>query len=180
MSLNDKTEVRGQAIALLADRVRRTSATVNTCFSAAAMLMLVGIWVLMTAEVLTRYVFGISLLVTWEFSSYFLSWIIFLACPAAAQKAVHVRVTMAEDALPDRLKQVLRCVAYGIGLFAISYLFIAFFKFTVENYERGVVSQTVLKFPIWVLYAVGTLSMAAVVLTVISKILDEIQPQERG
>lgn len=180
MEAENGAKVRGQQLALLTAGVGRASGFINTCFSTAAMILLVGVWVLMSAEVLTRYVFGISLLVTWEFSSYFLSWIVFLACPAAAQNLVHVRVTMAEEALPSRFRPVLRCLAYLIGLSAIAYLFSALFEFTLESFERQIVSQTLLKFPIWVLHAVGSLSMAAVMLTVISKILQEIDPSERG
>ncbi|MCZ4354687.1 TRAP transporter small permease [Roseovarius aestuarii] len=124
-----------------------------------AMICISAIWLLMISEVAIRTFVGVSLLVTWEFSSYLLGWSTFLAAPAAARNMVHVRVSAVTDALPSTFRQLVVAIAYLIAFVAGVFCSWAISKQALEALERGVVTQTIAQLPHWILFSVPALGM---------------------
>ena len=124
-----------------------------------AMICISAIWLLMISEVAIRTFLGVSLLVTWEFSSYLLGWSTFLAAPAAARNMVHVRVSAVTDALPSTFRQMVVTIAYLMAFVAGVFCSWAISQQAFEAFARGVVTQTIAQLPHWILFSVPALGM---------------------
>ena len=136
-----------------------------------AQFLVVGIFVLMFGEVLSRYIFGISLLITWEFSAYFLGWIIFLGAADTAARSKHVRVSLVVEHCGRRTAQGLEILGHVIALLAAALLAWALTSFALDALHRGSVTQTISRFPVSVIYGVSAVGAIAVCGTISVRIV---------
>lgn len=139
------------------ERSGRAFDKISNTMLALAMVSILAIWLMMISEVAVRTFFGISLLVTWEFSAYLLGWSTFLAAPAAARNMVHIRVSVVTEYLPTAAKQIVVVTAYGIACAVGAFCCWAISKHAWDAFERDVVTQTLAQLPQWILYAVPAL-----------------------
>jgi C4-dicarboxylate transporter DctQ subunit len=79
--------------------------------------------VIVTLEVILRYVFGRSMFYSEELSRLAFVWAGFLATSLALRKGVHANVQLAVDLLPGSSKRYARMLAHGTVLFFLLLIF---------------------------------------------------------
>ncbi len=135
-----------------------------------AQLLVVAIFVLMFGEVSSRYLLGVSLLVTWEFSAYFLGWLVFLGAADTAARSKHVRVSLLVEHCGRRTAQAIEIVGHVIALLAAAVVAWALTSFALDAFHRGSVTQTISKVPIFAIYGVSAVGAIAVTVTVLLRV----------
>ena len=140
-------------------------AALRTVLIVAAQGLVVGIFALMFAEVLSRYALGVSLLITWEFSAYFLGWLIFLGAADTASCGKHVRVTLLVEHCGPRLMAAIEVTGYAVALIACGLLAWALVGFAWDAFERETVTQTISEFPVFLIHGVSAVGAIAVCFT---------------
>ncbi len=96
---------------------------INSVTKALTVLFLSVVTVMVAVEVILRYCFGSSLIVTEELSRYLMVWVVFLACSLAVRDRAHISIEVVANAFSGRARAV-----YGL---VAQLLFAAFLTFLV-------------------------------------------------
>jgi len=119
------------------------------CSAGAALSVSLMIFIILLA-ILLRNVFDYSLLVVEELVGYLLSASIFLALGPTFQKGGMIKMTIITDRLKDRSLAVLEAISlslvFCLTIFWMRYVFRAAWRF----YDRGLASNGVWPFPLWI------------------------------
>ncbi|MCE5283786.1 MAG: TRAP transporter small permease [Deltaproteobacteria bacterium] len=83
----------------------------NKTLEVLTVIILVLITAMVSAEVILRYGFGGSLLITEEFTRYALIWMVFLACSLAVAENSHIRVEFAVNLFKGKAKAWVNLIA---------------------------------------------------------------------
>ena len=106
---------------------------------AIAALLLIGLVLLMSYNVIMRYAFGASSLGLEELSWHFYACIFLLGIPYAMRHAAHVRVDVLYDKFPEQRKTLVDIVGTLIFLLPFSLVVVyTGFEFTAAAYNLGV------------------------------------------
>jgi TRAP-type C4-dicarboxylate transport system permease small subunit len=100
----------------LADMTATFTRALVACFSGTMV-------VIVTLEVVLRYVFGSSMFYSEELSRLTFVWAGFLATSLALRKGVHANVQLAVDLLPGTPKRYVTLLAHGVVLFFLLLIF---------------------------------------------------------
>lgn len=157
-----------KAVVGLLDRVTGVIALVSAW---AAMAIMLGITLLILAEVVLRSFFRSSTQILEEFVGYGLGAMIFLGLAQALRAGSLVRV----DIVLGRLGPVWRrwvemalcCVTIGVMLFLIRFLYIS----VERSYLRGTISMTRAATPVWIPEALILLGMGIFTFTLVVYLL---------
>jgi C4-dicarboxylate transporter, DctQ subunit len=125
----------------------------------------------MLAEIVARNVLGISLLFTWEYASYLLAAVIFLAAANAVRVDYHVRVGIVGELLRPGVARAIELAWLLVALALAVFLFRALLFITMESLGRGIVSHTPMRTPLVYPYAVITLGAFAFVLQIVARLV---------
>ncbi|NKJ48527.1 hypothetical protein CIC12_17635 [Burkholderia sp. SG-MS1] len=138
-------------------------------------LVVVGLIVMIAAEVFVRSVFGWSLQVTDELGGYALIVIAFVSLPSCqAQGAFHHVHFL--DARLGRLPQAcLRCFFSVVSFGAIAVLCWQFALFTLTSWRSGDVAATTLLTPLWIPRAVMCVGTACLCVSLLRTIFHDWQ-----
>ncbi len=126
-------------------------------------LSLLGILVLITAELISRNLFGYSLHFSWDLAGYLMGACFLLASASAMKGGSHVRVTALVEALPRAVGRLLDLFACLVGLAICCYLAWALIEMAWQSGQRGSTAATSFRVPL--VYPQGALALGAVILT---------------
>ena len=112
-----------------------------------------SIVVIYSYEVISRYVFDSPTRWASDFVSFLLLITVFLVMPWLTRAGGHVAVTVLNDQLPERGRQVMLRGGYLVGAAACLCLGYIVFLETWRLYERGTGTLTTVSIPKWLLFA---------------------------
>ena len=127
-----------------------------------AVLLVVGIVVLIIAEVVCRTVFNISLSFAWEYSSYFLGTAIFLGAAFTLRTGGQVRVAFLITSRNPHVARTSEFLATIFGVGITCYMAYAMILFAWQTFVSGSTSFTVVAVPL--IYPTSGLAVGATLL----------------
>lgn len=163
MSGGDVTSPGGRIVRLL-DRTVGVLAFVGAC---AGVAILVGITGLILTEIVMRAVWNRSIHIVEEYVSYGLGAMIFLALAQALRAGALVRVDLVVGRLPGMVRRWLE-VALALSAAAVVAFLAWYVWISVDRlYQRGTLSVTLARTPMWIPEAVMLAGMGLFVLTAV-------------
>ncbi len=141
--------------------LRLTDATSRLC-EGVAVVLLFGFAALMLAEVVKRGFIGGSLAFSWEISTYAMAAVFFLAAGRTLRTGRHVRVSLALEASPPRLRLSIELLATLVALVLATGIFLTLRDMALTSFQRGTRSPSFTSTPlVWpqALVAIGALQL---------------------
>jgi C4-dicarboxylate transporter DctQ subunit len=105
-------------------------------------------------EVVSRYLFGAPTRWASDFVSFLLLITVFLVMPWLTRAGGHVAVTVLNDQLPERGRQVMLRGGYVVGAVACLCLGYIVYSETLTLYERGTGTLSTVSIPKWTLFMI--------------------------
>lgn len=153
-------------ISIPATRFRRTLAVIDGVTDLGGYigaLSLLGILVLIAAEIFSRNFLGFSIHFSWDLAGYFMGACFLLTSGSALKGGSHVRVTALLEALPRAVGRMIELVACVVGLVICGYLSWALVEMAWLSGLRGSTAATSFRIPL--VYPQSALATGAVILT---------------
>lgn len=128
----------------------RAVASIAVTLTAVGVLFVVAMMVVVTYEVLQRYVFNAPTMWSDEIASYLLIAIVFLGLAQNLRQGSHIRIDVITNLVPTRTRLVLEVLAYAIGVvFSIMLVMGTWTRF--DNFWlRHTSSDSPLMTPLWI------------------------------
>lgn len=123
---------------------------IDRIFDFIMVILLAGIVISLTAQVIWRYIFSSPIIWTEELAKWLFIWSTFLGAAWAAKKNLHIEIVMVFKRLPSRVQQILQALCLVFCMFLLAVLLPPSVEKLVQ--QRNVISNT-LKVPMSVLYA---------------------------
>lgn len=155
------------SILSLIDRLSRLAETV-------AVALVFGYCALMLVEVAARSQ-AQSLSFTWEFSQYAMAAIFALASGPAVRHAVHVRITLLSEMLPDAPRKWLDVTAILVALGIVALIVSALWTKTATSYTRDILATSVTQTPLWIPQAVVLWGMVQLWLDLAARLIRRVR-----
>jgi TRAP-type C4-dicarboxylate transport system permease small subunit len=130
----------------------------------ASALCVLGIIVLILAEILVRTFVGRSTFITEEYAGYLLCWFAFLGMAYTLKADGHIRVNIILSRLGDKGKTVFEVFGALIGMATFGYLTVFVFMLFYDSAVTGVRSMHFSETPLFVPQVVAVLGSALMVL----------------
>jgi len=124
-----------------------------------AALMVAGILLLMLAEIVARGIFRSSTLLSWEWSSYLMAAVIFLAAAGAGRSGGHIRVGLP---IPPQIARYLEFLWIICAILVCAFLVMAMADLALVSYQRGIRANTPQQTPL--VYSHGINAVGALLL----------------
>lgn len=134
------------AVLTTIDRLSRVAETT-------AVALIFGYCALMLTEVVARAQ-AQSFSFTWEFSQYAMASIFALGAGPAIRTAVHVRISLLNEALPPRAQTWLDVVANLAALMIVALIVSAMWSKVGTSFQRNILATSVTKTPLWIPQAI--------------------------
>lgn len=103
-------------LSALRDILDRTIAPAIYGFASAGVLCVVAMMIIVTYDVVARYVFNQPSMWAGEFASYLLIAIVFLGLAQNLRQGSHIRIDVVTNLLSVRTRLVLEVIAYAVGI----------------------------------------------------------------
>lgn len=113
-----------------------------------AALCLLGIFLLVAAEIVARNLLNHSIAFSWEVAAYLMGACFMFAAASALKDGAHVRVTGLVDTVPPRAAQALDLAAALIGLAVAAALAWALAEMAWLSFQRGSTSAGAVRIPL--------------------------------
>ncbi|MBE0549899.1 MAG: TRAP transporter small permease subunit [Rubrivivax sp.] len=117
-----------------------------------ASLLFVGSTLVMLSEGLNRSIRDVSFFWAEESVRYLMIWAFFLTLGIAGRRGLHIRTEMLVSAVSPRLRRAMNFVAVLAGLVFAAVLFGASLPQLVRYYTMGMMSESSLDIPQWVIF----------------------------
>jgi C4-dicarboxylate transporter, DctQ subunit len=133
--------------------MKRFRAVVERCNYALGMASGLGILamgLILTYEVLVRYLFSAPTIWVQETSIYLYMWTMLAAASYTLQKRKHVHVDLLVDRLPARPKAVLEALTSAVGTLFCGIVSVQAYQMIEATVRFGKVSATPLRVPMWI------------------------------
>lgn len=127
----------------------RISAVLERLLSAAGILCVFAMMLVVLQEVILRYVFNAPSTWSNEIASYLLIAMVFFGLSENLRAGVHIRIDVLLNVLPDGLRAWLERLAYLVGLAFSILLILAVWNSFHSFWVRGTVSDSLLRTPLW-------------------------------
>lgn len=134
-------------------------------------LSLLGIFVLIAAEIASRNLLGRSIPFSWDVSAYLMGACFMLAAASALKDGSHVRVSGVADAMSPRGARAVDMIAALIGLATGLVLAWALLDMAWLSFQRGSTSASVVRIPLVIPQAVLAAGAVLLCLQIIAQIL---------
>lgn len=140
-------------------------------------LMMFLMYVLVFANVITRYIFKFSLNWTDELARFLMIWTVFLGAGLAMREGRHVAIEILQDLLPGRYKKYFRAF---IGLLILA--FMAVLVVLGYQYAQAMMAtkSAVLRWPIGMVYMVIPIGSLAFILHLATVFRDYMETASEG
>ena len=132
---------------------------------------------IVTADVVMRYLFNSPFLFAGETCEFLLSLIVFAGLGYTFQKGGHIRVDLITRRLPSVPRYWIRVATLGAAIIYLSMFTWQIFLFVKESYSFNRQS-TVLLFPIWIPQLAMLIGALALLLVVLLAIVDRLDSQQ--
>ncbi|AZB65707.1 TRAP transporter small permease [Cereibacter sphaeroides] len=147
-------------------RFRRTLAVIDGVTDLGgylAALCLLGILVLVAAEIFSRNLLAYSIHFSWDLAGYFMGTCFLLASGSALKGGSHVRVTALLESMPRAVGRTLEFAACLVGLAICAYMSWALIEMAWLSAQRGSTAATSFRVPL--VYPQAALATGATILT---------------
>jgi TRAP-type C4-dicarboxylate transport system permease small subunit len=131
----------------------RLRGVVERCNYALGMVSGIGVLamgLILTYEVLSRYLFNAPTIWVQETSTYLYMWTMLAAGSYTLQMRKHVHVDLVVDRLPARPKAVLEMVTRTVGMLFCAIVSVQAYDMIAATLRFGKVSATPLRVPMWI------------------------------
>ena len=115
-------------------------------------LLFVGSTLVMLSEGLNRSLRDVSFFWAEESVRFLMLWAFFLTLGVAGRRGLHIRTEMLVDAVPRRVRRAMHLVAILAGLLFAAVLFGASMPQLTRYYTMGMVSESSLDIPQWIVF----------------------------
>lgn len=143
-------------------------------FDEVAKVLLLAILVLINVEIIVRYLFRSSTLISDELSGYMLCWMTLLSFLHAARKDYFIRVQFATNAMSPRWRNYSAIVAALCGLFVSVVICYATVRMVDNAWRFHSVSNQYLAAPLYIPAAIMPLAYGLLALSFLEEILRRI------
>lgn len=127
---------------------------------------------LVFAEILSRLVFGKSLVWVIEISEYSLLYMTFLGAPYLLEKHRHVAIDLVIEALPRLPRRVLTAVMCALAALACGYCAWVGVLVTLDQWEFGMRETTLMRPPSYLITVVFPLGMLLLAIQFVAQFFD--------
>jgi len=153
-------------------RVVQVIKFVNKIFYVLAGISLLALFVLMTSDVLGRFLFNHPIVGSSEVALYLIVALAFLGLPYAQSTKSNVTVDILTVHFPDRIRNNL--ITIGLIL-SLAFFLLMTWEIAVVGYKdfvnKVVMSRTVVLLPIWVISFLASVGCALLVITLVMQII---------
>jgi len=132
---------------------------------------LAAIVVLVTLEVILRYVFNTSTLLADEYSAYFFVGLLYFGASYTLREGRHIRITAVTSHLRTRLRHHLYRGWVWVNLPVIGLLAWRGWHYVLESYRWETVSATVVTTPMWIPRLLVALGLTVMALQALAEVL---------
>ncbi|NOU97836.1 TRAP transporter small permease subunit [Paenibacillus sp. LMG 31456] len=122
-------------------------------------------------QILTRFIFNVSLTWSEEISRYAFIWFVYLSASYAVKNRTHVRFQFLVDAVPTKLQNVLKFLALLCWLSFLVFLLIYSSKITIQLFNTMQLSPAN-RIPMYMIYLVLPIGSFLMTIRVIQHIVD--------
>ena len=129
-----------------------------------AELSVYGMILLLFIDVVGRYVFSKSTLISYDLTGYFLVGITFLGAAYGLRTDGHIRITIFTDKIPERARKRWLFFIDLISLFFIAVLFIKSIELFRFSFKSKASSSTFMGEPLWVPHLIVPVGLGAFLL----------------
>jgi TRAP-type C4-dicarboxylate transport system permease small subunit len=119
----------------------------------AAALLFVASTLVMLSEGLNRSLRDVSFFWAEESVRFLMMWAFFLTLGVAGRRGLHIRTEMLVDAMPPRVRRAMHLAAIVAGVQFSATLFAASMPQLVRYYTMGMMSESSLDIPQWVVFS---------------------------
>lgn len=134
--------------------MKRVFKLINDNFEESIMaVLLITITVIMTIQIVSRYVFNDSISWGEEYCRYGLVYSTFLAFPVCIKRRITLKIDILMDLFPKKARWVLELIGNLASIFFYGYFAYSSIAVIKAQYLSGVVSAIV-KMPLWVVYVI--------------------------
>ncbi len=133
--------------------LNRVRTVVERCNYALGMVSGIGVLVMgiiLTYEVVVRYVFNAPTIWVQETSTYLYMWTMLAAASYTLQTRKHVHVDLLIDRLPARPKALLEAATSAVGMLFCAIVSVQAYEMIAATVRFGKVSATPLRVPLWI------------------------------
>ncbi|MFC2068438.1 TRAP transporter small permease [Chloroflexota bacterium] len=128
-------------------------------FAFLAAIILVFLWGLLSAEVILRFLTGNSILWYIEISENFIFIIAFLSAAWLLKKEGHIKIDIISSQLKPKAQALLNASTSIIGIIICLLLVWSGLQVAIDDFQRNVLTTTVLQHVTWPIYAIIALGM---------------------
>jgi len=134
------------------------------------MVAIVLMMLMMTGESVFRTFFGFSLMVSDEFSGYFLMASVFMGIGYCMRSHALLRVTIIYDRLPPAVRSVLQLVFDVMSLGFVLILASQLFRVVGNSYRDGTLSISQAEIPVWIPQTIMPIGISILILALVVEI----------
>jgi len=129
-----------------------------------ATIAVIGILALVTVEMVSRGLFGISTQISDEFCGYLNVAVIFFGLAWSLKNGAHVRVDLIHDRLQGAAKTAVRWIVVLTSLAYMAVATVVLIKYLIYSFQAGLVSTSYSETPLWIPQTIIVLGSILVVL----------------
>jgi len=124
---------------------------------------------LVTTEVVLRYIFKHSLIFTEELCRYLMVWIVFLASALAIRDGAHINITAAVKRLPAQAQKWVQVATHGLVMIFLVFIAVEGFKILPQQLGQMCITIDVSLFYFYLAIPVGAVLMIIFMLPIFKK-----------
>jgi C4-dicarboxylate transporter, DctQ subunit len=136
-------------LSILREALNRVTGAAASVLASAGVVCVVSMMLIVTVDVIARYVFNAPTVWAGEIASYLLIGIVFLGLAHNLREGSHIRIDVVTGFLPHRVRSVLEGVTYAIGSVFSIVLFLGAWTRFANFWDRHTTSDSPLMTPLW-------------------------------
>ena len=109
-----------------------------------------AVWMLV--EALSRQLFACSFAISEEIVIFSLAWAILLTLAQAGRKGYHIAVDLFTGKMPPKIKRAVNITISCLSIGYCALILVSSLKFIPHLYAIGVISESPLQLPMWIVY----------------------------
>jgi TRAP-type C4-dicarboxylate transport system permease small subunit len=133
------------------DQFDRSLRIIERAFDFAAAVALMLMMISIFGDVVSRHVFGQSLVGVHEITEmYLMAAVVFLSVSRAQDLGKHIAVDALVGRLEGRVRSILEAISFSVGFAVLAPISWKALQMTLEHFHEGRVTSGVVEFPIWI------------------------------
>ncbi len=156
-------------VAALIEGLCRAGAFISALCMALIVLLII-------LEIFLRSVFGLSTLVSSEFSGYLLVGLVAMGLAYTLQHEAHIRITLVWNQLPQKWQKMVDILIGSTSFLITCFIIYHTVILVSKTYQRGITADTVVQTPLWIPQTAIPLGFILLLLQLINFIMRRINP----